>query len=178
MIKHTRLSLAALCAACLLAASCHPNRPDAPATQHVYLGKSHNNTYGFTADCQIILNTYKGHNYIDGEWRAYGSSRLLHDGQSYDIEGYRKGTRVCFVNVPSALNRGMASAFGSGKPENAVDSIYRTNRNMGATASKFTGTMTDSTLSGTWVSEVSATDRQNNPGVATTQRGTFSLKRP
>lgn len=176
-MNHRQLSVAVLCASCLLGVSCHPNRPDAPAIQQMYVGTMRNNVYNADCSCSVALNTYKGHDYIDGECRIWGSSRVLHDGESYEIEGFKKGTSIQFVNIPSALTRGLASAWTGKQPQQAVDSIYKTNKRMGEEATKFSGRLSGSMLSGTWISELSATDRQNNPGTATTQHGTFSLKR-
>lgn len=177
-MKNTSLAPRLLAAALVCAAaSCHPNRPDAPATQHIYVGTSYNKTYGFRSNCRLKLNTYQGHSYIDGTWDVWGSSKLLRNDGNNEIEGYKKGSSIVFVSVPSALNRGVASAFEGKNAENVVDTIDRTNKYMGSGGMKFTSRLSGSTLTGSWVGELSATDRQKHPGVIPTQYGTFSMKR-
>ncbi len=176
-MNQTPLRLAVLCGAACLAASCHPNRPDVPATVQTYTGTGSNKTYGTQFNCRLTLRTYKGHTYVDGTWCAWGSSHLIHDGKEDEIEGYRNGSTLAFVNVPSALNRGVASTFQGQNDAARVDAIDRSNKTLGTGSMRFFARMTGSTISGSWTSTLSATDRQQNPSAKENQSGTFSLRR-
>jgi len=167
--------------ATLLVASCHPNRPNAPVTQTVWEGTSYNRTTSSSHNARLILNTYKGHEYIDGSYCSYGNlwgpGSLNHDGETIEIEGYRKGNYVRFVTVPSALERGVASAFTGKNLATVPDTIHKTNHNMGAETTLYQGWISGRNMNISWDNYPSAADMQKYSRCPARQFGSCSLKK-
>lgn len=178
--KHLIQGLIAAGAA-LLVVSCHPNRPNVPATQTVWEGTSYNRTTSSGHNARLILNTYKGHEYIDGSYCDYGNlwgpGSLNNDGATCEIEGYRKGNYVKFVTIPSALERGVASAFTGKNLATVPDTIHKTNHNMGAGSTLYQGWISGRNMNLSWDSYPSAADMQKYSRCPAHQFGSSSLKR-
>lgn len=166
--------------AALLAASCHPNRPNALVTRTVWIGTSYNRTTNTSRNAQLVLNTYQGHDYIDGSYCAYGrlsGPGILNSEGAKDIEGYRKGNFIKFVTVPSALNRGVASAFTGKNLATAPDTIHKTNHYMGEETTLCQGRISGRNMNLAWESHPSAADMQKYSVCPPNQYGSNSLKR-